>query len=312
MQVHFGVELLKAEWSRSIACVGTFDGVHLGHQAVIRCAVNRARERGLPCCLVTFDRHPSSILAPSQCPKAIAPLSANLAEFAALGVSVAVVLPFDAQLSRMTATKFLDKILKGALRADSLVVGHDFALGQGREGTTDWLAMRLATEVVPALQLDGIRVSSTRIREAVKAGDLRSANRLLGRRFDIPGVVVLGDQIGRTLGFPTANLAKSFDQVRPGDGIYASRLSCAFGTYDAATYVGTRPTVDGLKPTIESFILDYPGDSLYGHTVHVELVERVREDRMFESLDSLRTQMTLDVERVREVLKQEPAPLSAN
>jgi riboflavin kinase/FMN adenylyltransferase len=302
MQVHFGVELLRAEWRTSVTCVGTFDGVHLGHQAVIHEAVSHARNKELPCVLVTFDRHPAAILAPSRCPKALAALQENLEAFKALGVSATVVLPFDAELSRMSAERFLREILIGAAKACSIVVGHDFAMGNGREGTTDWLASRIPTTVVSAFEIDGIRVSSSRIREAVAAGRMEEATRLLGRPFALSGVVVGGQKMGRQLGFPTANIARSFDQAIPAQGIYAGWLTSSIGRFMAATSIGVRPAVGGGDQTVEAYLLDYTGDSLYGLAVELELTHRLREERDFPSLEALTLQINVDVEETRRIL----------
>jgi len=302
MQVHFGVGLLRAEWPRAVVCVGTFDGVHLGHQAVVRRAVDTAREQDLPCCVVTFDRHPAAVLAPSRCPKAIAPLQENLREIERLGVSVAVVLPFDAELSRMSADRFLDEILRASLKADNVVVGHDFAMGNGREGTTDWLSARIPTLVVEPFEIEGQRVSSSAIRQAVQDGEMETATRLLGRPFSITGVVVGGQKLGRQLGYPTANIARSFDQALPADGVYATRFRCEKGDYVAALAIGMRPAVGGDHRTVEAYLLDYPGDSLYGLSASLEVHHRLREERNFPSLEALKGQMAHDVEETRRLL----------
>jgi len=302
MQVHFGVGLLRAEWRKAIACVGTFDGVHMGHQAVISEAVAQARRDELPCVLVTFDRHPAAILAPSRCPKTVAGLQENLQVFERLGASATVVLPFDAELSRMSAERFLREILIGAIKASSIVVGHDFAMGNGREGTADWLAARVPTSVVPPFEIDGVRVSSSAIRKAVSEGRMPDAARLLGRPFALSGVVVGGQKLGRQLGFPTANIARSFDQVMPADGIYAGWLSVSQGRYKAAVSIGVRPAVGGSDRSVEAYLLDYPGDSLYGMSVKLELVLRLREERNFPTLEELVCQIERDVEETRQKL----------
>jgi len=302
MQVHFGVGRLKAEWLRAVVCIGTFDGVHLGHRAVIRKAVEDARERELPCALITFDRHPAAILAPDRCPKALAGLSRNLQEFASLGVSIAVVLPFDVELSQMSAERFLDEILRDALRAETLVVGHDFAMGHGRRGTPEWLAAHIPTDVVAPFHVEEERVSSSLIREAVESGEMEKATRLLGRPFAIEGVVVGGQRLGRQLGYPTANIARSFDQALPADGVYAARFRSETGVYNAALAIGLRPAVGGTARTIEAYLLDYPGDSLYGLAVELEVWRRLREERNFPSLDALKDQMAQDVELARRLL----------
>jgi riboflavin kinase/FMN adenylyltransferase len=298
MQVHFGFEELRPEWVSAVVCIGTFDGVHIGHQEVIRRAVDVSRGTEQPCVLVTFDRHPAAVLAPSKCPKLVAPLQENLRQFERLGVSATVVLPFNAWLSRMSASTFLEDILRGAVRAERLVVGHDFAMGNGREGNTEWLSARIDTTVVPAYELDGKRVSSSAVRSLVASGKVEQASRLLGRPFVVSGVVVRGDRLGRTLGYPTANLARSFDQVLAADGVYSGLFSCGLGTYRAAVSIGVRPTVAGLDRRIEAYLLDYPGDSLYGMSADVQLLSYLRGQEKFGSLEELKDQMARDVARV--------------
>jgi riboflavin kinase/FMN adenylyltransferase len=298
MQVHFGLELLNAEWSSSIVCIGTFDGVHLGHRAVIGKAVADAAEQELPCIVVTFDRHPAHVVAPERCPKAIASLGENLEQFASLGVGIAVVLPFTKELSQTTADEFFRDALIGRLKAHSLVIGHDFAFGKGREGTPEWLKDRIETDVVPPFEIGGSRVSSSAIRSAVETGDIEIANRLLGREFAIGGVVVSGQKLGRTIGYPTANLARSFDQVTPANGIYAGHAVTPFGAFRAAVNIGVRPTVGGTNRTIEAYLLDYPGTSLYGHAVYLSLQKRLRDEQKFDSLEVLKDQIARDVAQV--------------
>ena len=302
MTVLFGLGALSAEWPRAVACVGTFDGVHLGHRAVIGEAARQAQEAELPLVLATFDRHPAKILAPDRCPKALATLEENLRQFAGLGVAVAVVLPFDAAMAAMSADDFLGGILRVALRAESLVVGHDFAMGRGREGTAEWLASRIPTTVVPPFETEGVRVSSSAIRRAVEAGEMATANRLLGRPFALSGVVVGGQRLGRTLGFPTANLARTLDGALPADGVYAAWFEGPTGRYPAALAIGTRPAVGGGPRSIEGYLMDYDGASLYGVACRIEVVARVRGEWDFPSLDALVERMRVDVEEVREAL----------
>jgi riboflavin kinase/FMN adenylyltransferase len=299
MQLHLGVGALRSEWPQAVVCVGTFDGVHLGHEAVIRTAVEDAQRKDLPCVLVTFDRHPAAILAPARNPKALAPLQENLARFESLGVALTLVLAFDAELSRMSADRFFDEILVGAVHATEVVVGHDFAMGNGREGTAEWLKARIPTTIVPPFVVDGERVSSSAIRDAVHVGDMRRAGRLLGRPYALTGLVAAGHKLGRQLGYPTANLARSVDQALPADGIYAGWFESATGRYRAATSIGTRPAVGGGARTVEAYLLDYPGESLYGLFARLELVERLRDEQDFPTLDELIFQISLDVEEAR-------------
>jgi riboflavin kinase/FMN adenylyltransferase len=302
MQVHFGIELLRAEWNRAVGCVGTFDGVHLGHRAVICEAVRRSREQFCPSVLVTFDRHPAAILAPDRCPPAIAPLQENLRQFERLGVSVAIILQFNAELSRMSAQRFLTEVLQDAAKASELVVGHDFAMGNNREGSIEWLKQHTRVDVVPPFEQDGVRVSSSEIRRAIAAGEVAHAAVLLGRPFAITGVVIEGEKLGRTIGYPTANIARSFDQAMPRDGVYAGWFECDRGRYQAAVSIGTRPTVGGQRRTIEAFLLDYSGESLYGESVRLEMLVRLRDEVTFGSLDALATQIGDDVAKTRQLL----------
>lgn len=302
MEVHFGTGLLRPEWNTLVACIGSFDGVHRGHRRVIERAIEEARSVEAPVAVVTFDRHPAAVLNPDRCPPAIASLASNLEQFQAIGVGLVVVLPFNAWLSRMSAERFLREMLIGGIRADRVVVGHDFAMGNGREGNTAWLAARIPTTVVEPFLIDGERVSSSGIRAAVADGDLRLANRLLGRPFRIEGVVVHGQKLGRTLGFPTANVARSFAQVIPADGVYAAFAETPFGRFETALAIGTRPAVGGGERTIEAFLIDYPGDSLYGRPIRIDILERLRPEASFPSLDALVAQMRRDVEETRAIL----------
>lgn len=302
MQIHFGVELLTPEWERSIACIGTFDGVHLGHQEVIRAAVAKARERSLPCILLTFDRHPAAILAPERCPGAIASLQTNLQHFEELGVTLTVVMRFDRELSQTPAEAFFQSVILQKLKASALVIGHDFAFGKGREGTPEWLSSRIETDVIPPFQIEGTRVSSSAIRSAVERGDLKEAAKLLGRAFEIPGIVVEGQRLGRQLGYPTANLARSFAQVTPCEGVYAGACRTPHGRFKAAVSVGLRPTIGDDKHTIEAYLLEYPGSDLYGQHVLLELHERLRGQERFDDLDALKEQMHRDIVAVEHVI----------
>jgi riboflavin kinase/FMN adenylyltransferase len=301
MLVHFGPDLIEAEWDSADVCIGTFDGVHLGHQEVVSTAVRKARAAQRPCVLVTFDRHPAAVLAPARKPPAVATLAQNLAMFERLGVPVCLVLHFDRSLSNVTAQQFLDEILVGKLRAAEVVVGHDFAMGKGREGTPEWLGQRIQTTVVPPFEIEGRRVSSTEVRRSVAEGDVETAARLLGRHFAVQGVVVPGMRLGRKLGFPTANIARSTEQVAPKFGVYAGVCRVAGSSYRAAVNYGTRPAVGGSASTLEAHLLDYAGSELYGQAVELSLVRRLRDEQDFPDLESLSRQIGLDVAEVARV-----------
>jgi riboflavin kinase/FMN adenylyltransferase len=302
MQIHFGIETVRAEWDASVVCVGTFDGVHLGHRRVILSAVESARKEEIPGIVVTFDRHPAVVLAPAQKPPSLASLEDNLAQFADIGAAVAVVLPFDERLVNTSAQDFIDRILLARLRAIRLVVGHDFALGKGREGDGKWLADRIPTTIEPPLEVCGLRVSSSIIREAVQQGRMEDAERLLGRPFALHGAVVHGAKLGQSLGFPTVNLVRSCDQVLPPNGVYGGRCQTVNGTFRAAVSIGVRPTLKGgLTKTIEAFLLDYPGDSLYGTDAVLAIRRRLRDEEKFDDLEALARQIEIDVRQVAEM-----------
>ncbi len=302
MQVHFGVELLNPEWENAVVCIGTFDGVHLGHQRVVARAVERAKELEVPVIIVTFDRHPAAILNPAKAPKAIASLKMNLEQLQIHGVGLTVVVAFNAWLSRMSAEEFFQSILVEKLKASCVVVGHDFAMGNGREGNTEWLSQRIETIIVPPFEVNNLRVSSSVIREAITTGNLELANSQLGRGFEVQGFVIHGQKLGRTLGFPTANIARSFDQIMPSDGVYASWFFVNGKQFKCAAAIGTRPAVGGTERTIEAYLLDYPGESLYGQHIRLRLEKYLRPEANFPSIEDLKKQMSKDVESVRLVL----------
>lgn len=295
MLIHFGAETVRPEWPEAVVCIGTFDGVHLGHRHVILEAVRQAKSTERPSLVVTFDRHPAATLAPDRVPPALGSLGEDLRQIETLGVAVCVVLRFDRTLADMSADDFLRVILRDHLHASALVVGHDFAMGHDRAGTAEWLAERIDTTIVPPFELDGIRVASRTIRALVAEGRLEEAARLLGRPFAIEGVVVGGQKLGRTLGFPTINLARSEGLVVPADGVYVGRCEVERGVYRAAVGIGLRPAVGGRERTIEAYLLDFPGHSLYGEAVRLELLSRIREERHFESVEALREQIAQDV-----------------
>lgn len=297
----FGDELIQPDWRESVVCIGTFDGVHLGHRELLRTAAELARARECPSVAVTFDRHPLATLAPERCPAPIANLAENLEGIAACGISACAVLRFDRSLSELSADRFFDEILLGRLRAAQVVLGHDFAFGQGREGNEEWLRARIGTVVIPPLVVHGARVSSTAVRAAVTEGRMEDAQTFLGRPFSIGGVVVAGEKLGRKLGYPTLNLARLGPTILPPDGVYAGWCQVNGRRYATAASIGMRPTVGGRVRTVEAYLLDYPGESAYGWAVRLELTHRLREERTFADLEALTTQMALDVELARDL-----------
>lgn len=301
MLLHFGIEGLTAGWPGSVVSIGVFDGVHLGHRALLSKAVARATELGMPSIALTFDRNPAALLAPERCPPVLSPLEENLRLIAEQRVGICVVLAFDLALAATTATEFYDKVLIAALHASEVVVGHDFTFGRDRTGTAAWLEERLTAHVLEPQTLDGRRISSTAIRAAVAEGKMQDAERLLGRPFALGGVVVGGQRLGRQLGFPTLNLAPTVNQVLPMDGIYAGRCRTSEGVYPAAISIGVRPTVGAGGLTVEAYLLGYSGRDLYGEPCRLEVVQRIRDEARFEDLESLRRQIAEDVRQIAEL-----------
>lgn len=295
MLVHFGIDQIQAEWAESVVCVGTFDGVHLGHQALIKKAVAIAKESSVPCIVLTFDRHPLSVIAPERAPAAIGTLEQNIQAVRKLGPGLCVVLPFNRHTAETTAQEFFDDVVCEALKAKAIVIGHDFAFGHDRQGDGEWLSARIETHVLPPVTLDEKRVSSSAVRAAVSMGDTKTAQTLLGRPFALRGLVVKGKQLGRTIGFPTANLARTSSQLTPADGIYACTATTSAGTFKAAVSIGYRPAVNGTERTIEAYLLDYPGTDIYGEPIELAFHAFLRPESDFPDLEALKMQIAADV-----------------
>lgn len=295
-----------------VVTIGFFDGVHLGHQLVIGEVRRLAAERGARTAVVTFDRHPAEIVRPGSAPRLLTDLEQRLELLAATGVDYALVIPFDEARSRETAEDFVNTILVDCLRTRAVVVGADFHFGHGRRGNVALMA-EMGAEA--GFEVDGIAlvasgaagaraVSSTAIRQALAQGDLDAANRMLGRAHEMRGVVEKGDQRGRELGFPTANVSVSPHRCLPADGIYAGWYERGDGTaYRAAISVGRRPTfyTEGGPLLLEAHLLDFSGD-LYGEGASVRFVHRLRGEERFDSVEALIDQMHRDVAETRDLL----------
>lgn len=217
------------------------------------------------------------------------------------GLSACVIMPFDADLVEWSADQFYSEVMLKALKADRVVVGHDFAFGHGRTGTPEWLSQRIETLHVKPFLVNGSRVSSSAIRSLIQAGAVEDAAELLGRPFRLAGVVVQGDKLGRTLGFPTVNLARTTHTAVPRDGVYACVCRTPRGEYKAAVSIGKRPAVGGTEHRIEAYLLDYPGDSLYGSPISLAFYQRLRDEANFSSLEDLKSQISRDVQAVVEL-----------
>jgi riboflavin kinase/FMN adenylyltransferase len=274
--------------------VGTFDGVHLGHREVIEGSDS----------VLTFDPHPVSVVAPQHTPRLLTTFERKAELIASLGVQEMIVIPFDAEFSARSADEFIEQVLVGALGANQVAIGENFRFGHRAQGDPRLLRgdQRFSTVVRPLLEIDGEIVSSSHIRGLLLAGEVAGANRLLGSTFRFSGVVSHGDERGRELGFPTANLIPDDTLVCPGHGVYA----CLADGRPAAVSIGVRPTFKtGRGELIEAYILDYEGD-LYDSVLTLEFLERLRGERRFESAEALIEQMHDDVARTREVVAAQP------
>jgi riboflavin kinase / FMN adenylyltransferase len=276
--------------------VGTFDGVHVGHREVISGSDS----------VLTFDPHPVSVVAPQHTPRLLTTLQRKSELIASLGVQELIVIPFDAVFARRSADEFIGDVLVGALGAEQVSIGENFRFGHKAQGDPRLLkaAGRFLTVVHPILEMDGEIVSSSRIRGLVLAGDVREANRLLGAPFQLRGEVVHGDERGRELGFPTANLIPDEALACPGHGVYACRAAGPASVLGmpAAVSIGVRPTVQtGRGELIEAYVVDFEGD-LYGSTLQLDFIARLRGERHFDKPAALVEQMHLDVQRTRELV----------
>jgi len=318
----FAPHTLHLALKQRAVTIGVFDGVHMGHRALIGRLISEARNRSLTATVITFANHPQSVLNPPS-PPLLTTVEERLELLAELGVDETVVLPFTIELSRLTAEQFCREILVGKLACKLLVVGDDFALGYRREGTVaklKELGAQLGFEVivVSPVTSEGIRVSSSEIRQLLLQGDVERANELLGKPYRIVGDVVKGAGRGRKLGFPTINLKVEPEKLLPRFGVYAGKVSVAQSdktnfalptshlaqhSFDAAAYIGQRPTFGETEPAVEAYLLDFNGVVPEGTKVTLELVAFIRPDQKFDSADALIEQMNRDVQAVREKLK---------
>jgi len=306
MELVRGMHNLRPRHRGCVATIGNFDGVHLGHQHMIAALRAKATALGLPAAVITFEPTPREHFEGPAAPSRLTRLREKLAALAQYGIDRVVVLRFDDRMRGMGAREFVDRLLVEGLAVRHLVVGHDFHFARRREGTVATLreagsAHGFTVEEIGQFLVDGERVSSSLLREALNRGDLVRATRLLGRPYRMAGRVRLGQKLGRRLGFPTANLALH-RKVVPLWGIFAVRASGAgLVGHPAVASLGTRPTVNGTDPLLEVHLFDWDG-SLYGRYLYVDFVERLRDEQRFESLDALVAQMHRDAAAARRVL----------
>ena len=305
---------MPPSWGRCVVTIGIFDGVHQGHQRTIGRAVELARERGVPSVVLTFDPHPIEIIRPGSHPPVLTGSRHKADLLEALGVDVMCVLPFTPEFRRLSAEEFVHEILVERLHVTGVVVGENFRYGE--QGAGDVAALTASGRrfgfTVEGMALQGsadTTYSSTYIRSLVDAGDVEEAARVLGREHRVEGLVVRGDQRGREIGYPTANLDLLPWSAVPADGIYAGRLIRGLATtrevLPAAISIGTNPTFAGRERRVEAYVLDFTGD-LYGERVGLAFTSRLRDTVRFGTVEELVAQMDIDVRRTRECVTGHP------
>lgn len=286
--------------------IGTYDGIHRGHQTILVPLIEAARSSGSTSLLVTFEPHPRCVLDPDHCPQNLTTLDEKTWILEQLGMDRVVVIPFTPQVAVLSPAAFMRRLMSG-MQIRHLTVGYDFAFGHGRRGDHAFLE-RLATSrgfsfsVVPALERGGAPISSSRIRRLVLLGQVRAAAQLLGRDYFLRSVVEHGVERGHRIGYPTANLKITPNKLLPANGVYAVRVLVDGETEPAVMNIGFRPTFGGSTLTVEAFLLDYEGD-LYGKLLTVSFVQRLRGERRFPSATALQQQIARDVESAKRILE---------
>ena len=311
MRIFRGFEAVPEALRGACLAIGNFDGVHRGHRAVIAAAAEMARARRRPFGVLTFEPHPREVLDPERAPARLSPFARKAELLRDLGVEILFVLRFGPGLMRLSAGQFVERVLLGAYAVAGVATGEDFRFGHRRAGDVARLrelgaARGFAVRAVPKLVVEGSVCSSTRIRTALAAGDVRLAARLLGYSFEVRGGVVEGDRRGRELGYPTANVRPVGRRpLLPGNGIYAVRAAVrevpGWRWHPAVASLGVRPTFGGGEVVLEVHLLDGERD-LYGRRLRVAFLERLREERRFPSIEALKREMARDCARAREIL----------
>ncbi|PYN81922.1 MAG: hypothetical protein DMD96_07715 [Candidatus Rokuibacteriota bacterium] len=302
MQIVRGLESYRPDAGPSAVALGAFDGIHLGHRAILGTAVAHARREKLQALACTFDRHPMEVLQPDRAPLPITTLEERLELIAETGIDTTVVIPFTPDVAAVEAKAFVHDVLVGTLGAREIVVGFNHRFGRGARGDAGLLEslagpLGFRAHVVPAFMVDGVAVSSSEIRASLQRGDLPSAARLLGRPYSIRGEVVRGAGRGRTLGFPTANVKTDRPLGLPA-GVYVCQVTVGPSRHQAVVNVGVRPTFGETELAVEAHILDFSGD-LYDRRISLTFLTRLREEKKFPNVDALRQQIALDVAAAR-------------
>lgn len=307
MAVFYNTDELKS-FSNAVITIGTFDGVHLGHLTILQQVVAHAKELGGESIVLTFEPHPRKLLFPDQPIKIITPLEEKIKLITQAGIDHVFVVPFTESFAALSAEAYIKDFLVKHLQPKGIVIGYDHQFGHDRAGNIKLLQAyesELGFKVyeIPAKQIEDAAVSSTKIRNALTAGHVNDANKMLGRRYCLTGSVVSGAQLGRTLGFPTANIKPAdTEQIIPGNGVYAIQTVIASDTYNGMMNIGIRPTVSNeLSLHIEAHLFDFNRD-IYNQSIEIVFAERLRDEQRFPSLDALKAQLNTDAVNAKRAL----------
>lgn len=295
---------------RPIATIGNFDGLHRGHRAIIERVVERSAATGSPSLLITFEPHPLQILAPERAPDMLTTRAQKLALIERAGIDGVLILPFTREFAALPAQRFVQEQLASGLEIREVYVGGNFNFGRSRGGNADLLislcgSLGIVAEVVPEIRTLSSPVSSSRIRRALRAGEVELAGELLGRPYGVEGTVIRGAGRGAGLGFPTANMTPAA-QLIPEDGVYITEVRVDDGTHHSVTNIGSRPTFEDARFTVETHLLD-SHEELYDRTIEVRFLARLRPELKFESAEALVQQVQRDIERARRYFSAAPA-----
>lgn len=291
----------------AILTIGTFDGVHIGHQKIISDLVAKAKKENLCAIVLTFFPHPRMVLQKDSQLKMIDTLEEKRQLLERLGIETLIIQPFTLEFSRMTAIEYTRDILVNSLGISKLIIGYDHRFGRNREATVEnlknyGLDYDFTVEEIPAQDIASIAVSSTKIRNAITSGEIKKANQYLGRPFSLSGTIVKGDKIGRKIGFPTANsYIEEEYKIKPQNGVYLVQCHWDNQKYFGMMNIGNRPTISGKETQIETYFFDFDGD-LYGRKLNINLLEKIRDEQKYDSLDSLRSQLSIDKKNCQKLI----------
>ena len=308
MNVVNGIENYKAN-SKSILTIGTFDGVHLGHQKIITSLVTKAQKQGLHANILTFFPHPRMVLQKESNLKLIDTLEEKQNLLSELGIDNLIIQPFSKEFSKLTAIEFTRDVLVSELGMSALMIGYDHRFGKNREASVEDLitygqSYNFEVTVIPAQDISSITVSSTKIRDAIKISNFKKVNQFLGRPYELNGKVIKGNGVGRTIKYPTANIEiKEIYKLIPPKGVYLVKIYLGKNEFSGMMNIGNRPTINGLNQTIEVYIFDFDKD-IYGKNLKVCFLKKIRKEKKFDSLPSLKSQLKKDEENCKRILAE--------